>query len=255
MGVSFAARINVVVACPINKHRTITSIKNLEQSHMTSTTSPGKSWKKSVWFWPGVWLLVAASVFALVYYLLHINPLPKDEELIAQFQEHRADIEELARRYRQIDPQPNKDHSLWIKEGDTPALFKRAKVWSVQSAVGIWLPNPYSVESAKIIEEQSKTAKDLSLSVKYGTLHVQFDDPRYTGTALLYGNKVWKDLYFIPQIPRIENGVLLGPLYRGVNSPNYRVFNSLNEFPKDWGLAECVLRQIEPQWFIRMCRV
>ena len=52
-----------------------------------------------------------------------INPLPPDEELIEFFYQHRAEIEELVRRYREYVPPQGKSHGEWEKMGNTKELF------------------------------------------------------------------------------------------------------------------------------------
>ena len=120
----------------------------------------------------------------------------------------------------------------------------------------------------------------LGLTHKYGELRIRpattpridhadrMDDSSYRRNTLLFG-VIWKDYYFFPEVPRVENGVLLGPLSivgKGLRGSRFhekegvattqdrdRVLPSLNSFPPDWKDFECVYRQIEPQWFIRMC--
>ena len=80
---------------------------------------------------------------------------------------------------------------------------------------------------------------------------------------------IWKEYVFFPEVPRIENSMLLEPVdivgkgfpgstfhkKEGVATKQdmYRVFPSLNHLPNNWKGFECVYRQIEAQWFIRMC--
>ncbi|QLI81223.1 hypothetical protein HZU75_06575 [Chitinibacter fontanus] len=203
--------------------------------------------KKNAW-------LCMLILIAVTYFLWQRNPLPKDEELIAHFQAHRAEFEELIRRYRAYERSANKDTSLWFKEGNTPALYKQAGVESIDYETPIWLPNPYSVETAKKIDALLTTAKDFSLLYKYGALKIQLAPVhRYYSYNSRYV-AVWKDLYFIPEVPRIEDGELLGPIYsNGKYSYRERIFPSLNRFPDYWKDFECVYRQIEQQWFLRMC--
>jgi hypothetical protein len=81
---------------------------------------------------------------------------------------------------------------------------------------------------------------------------------------------VWKEFVHMPEAPRVENGWLLNP--PGVVSPKIfsdaqyyekenvyirqtrrRVLPTLNKRPENWEVYECVYRQLEPQWFLRMC--
>lgn len=50
--------------------------------------------------------------------------------------------------------------------------------------------------------------------------------------------------------------MLLGPVdVHGRHYENFRVLPSLNSEPPEVQRDECALRQLESQWFIRMCRV
>jgi hypothetical protein len=54
---------------------------------------------------------------SLGYYLLVVrNPLPSDDEMIQHFNAHRAEIEELVRRYRIFDPDSKVGHSTTWKK-------------------------------------------------------------------------------------------------------------------------------------------
>jgi hypothetical protein len=73
----------------------------------------------------------------------------------------------------------------------------------------------------------------------------------------LYGF-IRKYYRFFPEVPRIENGELLGSMkpngeYASLWNSS-RVLPSLNRLSIPWKQYECVYRQIEPQWFIQMCR-
>ncbi len=218
-----------------------------------------------------------------MYYLLwEFNPLPNDEEMIANFNAHRAEFEELVRRYRNYPRPPDKDISKWYREGDTQELMQRAGVARIDQHVPTWFPNPYSVASVKRFIEQiyNGQARKLGLFYKYGTLRVM---PVPEPIPLIPGNTnrynfispfspwrgvIWKDYCHIPEIPRIENGELLLPwsiVGKGARVPyqeidgvpvsqkRVRIFPSLNRFPEQWKSYECVYRQIEPHWFLRMC--
>ena len=91
---------------------------------------------------------------------------------------------------------------------------------------------------------------------KYGALLIK-PSPEQHYRAISYPRRVivWNDYYHIPELPRIEDGWLLGPLNpRGRHSYRRRVVSSTNWFPLTWKLPfECVLRPIEPHWFLRLC--
>lgn len=206
--------------------------------------------------------------------------------MIENFQSHRADFVEVVRRYRDYPRPSDRDTSLWYKEGDTLEIYKRAGIDDIDLR-GCWLPDPYSVETA--IRHHKALLSGLSTRSgwvhKCGELRIQpattplidhpdqIDHRRHYRNTLIFG-VIWKDYYFLPEVPRIENGELLGPLsivtgkFPGAELLGYqfhekkgvatiqhreRVLLSLNRLPSHWKDFECVYRQIEPQWFIRMC--
>lgn len=221
-------------------------------------------------------------VFGLYYLIWVFNPLVSDEEMIAHFRAHRAEFEELVRRYRDYPRPPDKDTSRWYKEGNTPELMQRAGVARLVGLVPTWHPNPYSVKSAKEFHELVKAgqARKLGLFKKYDTVGVTPIPKRlplpwikdktnqYRFNTFVHGT-IWKDYCHFPEIPRIENGELLWPLTivgRGASNSEYhekqgvstwqnrdRILPSLNKFPEEWKSFECVYRQIEPHWYLRMC--
>lgn len=224
-------------------------------------------------------LIICVSLAALgcgVHYLLWIwNPLARDEQMIENFMTHRADFIEVVHRYRNYQRSPDKDASSWYKEGDTQELYKRAMIVDID-AQGIWLPNPYSAETAK----RKYGLVGFEYNRKYGALRIsptcpscaahpdQRGDLDHRRNTLLFGT-IWKDYYFFPEVPRVESGKLLWPLSvvgKGFPGAQFhekegvatiqkkeRVLPSLNRLPSHWQESECVYRQIEPQWFIRMC--
>lgn len=211
------------------------------------------------------WLWLPVIGLGLYYYFWLWNPLPSDEVMIENFTTHRADFVEAVRRYRDYPRPPDKDTSLWFKDGDTLELFKRAGIDNIDYGNGVWFPNPYSPETDKKIVYEITENHNRGVVHQYGALKItpattpridhpgQMDDRSYRRNTLLFG-VIWKDYYFFPEVPRIENGALLGPVnHKGEYSFRSRTLHSLNRFPINWKGFECVYRQIEPQWFLRMC--
>lgn len=201
----------------------------------------------------GLATIVSLSIgAAILFWLLfgppwRINTLPPDEELIAWFQTNRGDIEELVRRYRAYVPPEGVDHHEWTKLGDTPELLKRAGVQRLNEILPLWLPDPYSREARQLDGDR---VTDWRERPKYQALAIQPSDKRWRQ------GRVWKDIVFIPAVPRIEDGILLGPVdSRGESVHSMRVLPTLNNEPPNVKRDECAVRQVEPQWFVRMCRV
>lgn len=69
-------------------------------------------------------------------------------------------------------------------------------------------------------------------------------------------NRLKGYLYFPLPEPRIEQGKLLGAMQfaDGQRRP-WRVLEQLDgDWPEDWASGECLLRRIEPQWFLILCK-
>ena len=246
------------------------------------------------------WHKIRRPVYFIIicYVIWGWNPLPSDEEMIENFKTHRSDFEEAVRRYREYQFGNGKNESNWFKEGDTLDIFNRAGIHHIDDEVGIWLPNPYSVETAikkeKILKELGEINarnrieknwdhQDFSSVMffkKFSTLKIgPTKNPRtgnpetdssvgYSQVTIFFGS-IWKDYVYFPEAPKVENGWLLYPLqisskeYSGATyhekegvatwRKNFRVFSSLNHFPFHWRRYECIYREIESQWYLRMC--
>lgn len=203
-------------------------------------------------------LLLCLLIFVgFLYIYMWRIPLPSDDEMVTTFRAHRPDIEELVSRYRAFETGASQSHDRWITQGDTPAVMKRAGVRSVsETTLGLWFPDPYAPEHDKRLQSLIGP-ESMRLNHKIGVLRMSLSDQRYRQVALRHGGVIWKDFLFFPEVPRIEKGRLIGPDY--YSRPTYRllVLSSLDERPLAWLWAstdQCVLRQFEPNWFIRLCR-
>jgi hypothetical protein len=223
--------------------------------------------------------------------------LASDETMISHFKEHRSEIEELVKRYREFEPEtaepgytwmsnkksgeyeevPYKSHDLWERQGDTPELLKKAsidrirlhsKIPALIDSTTIWLPDPYSAKSAKLAEEMIKNSKKINdllsekkpIEYQYGALVISLQPKAKYKKNTFWFEGVHKDIYYIPEVPLIKNGELVDPANAdGEHILKRSVVSSLRYIPSKWYFSNniddfsCVLRQIEPQWFLRMC--
>jgi hypothetical protein len=131
------------------------------------------------------------------------------------------------------------------------ALLKRSGVHHLSANAEIWLPEPYSVETAE-------KARDMNASKAYAHHGVWFTVGKRI-PSLRVQALVWKDYFYVPVVPKVEQDRLWWPRsrYTGDLHKSARAFDSLDEYPADWvqgrPVAECVYRQIEPQWFLTLC--
>lgn len=210
--------------------------------------------RKNIWRVPVRIMLLICGL----WYWWHYNPLPSDEKMIAHFQAHRAEIEELVKRFQEWEPSVV---SNWHGLPKNKALMKMAGVKDV-SARDIWHPNPYSKEEAREFwNKRSAMIRSKELSINsYASVAVELIDERqperHFARVLTSSGSRWifKELVFIPEIARIEGENLWFPahVFFGVTEKK-RIFSTLNEYPSHWIKGECVYRQFEAHWFIIMC--
>jgi len=201
-----------------------------------------------------LWLVFPVTLLSFV--MFHPG-LPGDEEMIAHFYKHRADIEELVARYRRFVPKDNGFYSDWSKQTNTSDIMKRAEVNFIGfSARALWLPNPYSLDSGEKVYEMLNSDKEENLYdfEHYGELLIKLSPrERYRTTNLYYG-VIWKWIVYFPENPRIERGKIIFPTdWDGETSYVERVENSLNILPYKWRVYGCAYRKIEDYWFLRIC--
>jgi hypothetical protein len=191
------------------------------------------------------------AVAAMVVSLILMQPsvysagdLPSDSELIAHFKTHRADFSELVAMYQKYGSTGRGE----AENQRYAELLKRAGLTFLSEDGVIWLPDPYSIEAA----EKARAMNPFRAYAHHGViLRTDKLTPRLRVL-------VWKDYFYVPVVPRIEQGRLWWPRspYSGDVHRSARVFDSLDVYPADWSQrrpAECVFRQIEPQWFLRLC--
>lgn len=181
------------------------------------------------------------------------------------------------------------DSASWVKP-----LMRKLEVYSVVEATrasGFWYPDPYSpkvlqtlkflyrgrsvhqqatpeeimetlrIEIPDLFKLTSETLRDAWDVIRVVTVTHIFlgseQQPYDRVTLPYFGNRIIKSYYFFPQAPRIENGHVLVP-DSSSHLPGFRsgqrVFDSLDGYPPKWEQGECVLRPIDAQWFIAMCR-
>jgi len=182
----------------------------------------------------------------------YFRRLPTDEEMIEHFQKHRADFERLVRIYRE-DPKLPTRPGFNYDEGTPEAkeIMERINIGGMRGDWQAWVPpDPYSVEAKR----QVATLKLIP--------EVQDCTPtgrKYSGVLLDGAHRpvirlnadltpVFKGYYYTPLVPKIENGLLKKA------DGGARVFATLNRYPSWLICGNCVYRQFEPQWFIRLCQ-
>jgi uncharacterized membrane-anchored protein YitT (DUF2179 family) len=220
--------------------------------------------------------LYSGTVFYSVAFSTISTGLASDETMIAHFKEHRSEIEELVKRYREFEIAPNKTSSFensyqkWKQQDNTTELMEKASVTYISTIYNeaflselsnpLWLPNPYSIETAQKLETikqdtRGRPRESYNMHIKYGMIGILLRNDIYHKYATKY-DKI-KHFVYIPEVPRIEYGKLLSPL--DINGKYYfrkPLLSSLNRFPISLfrhNALNCAWKQIEQQWFLRLC--
>jgi hypothetical protein len=211
----------------------------------------------------GIGLLLVAAYLLLFHVLysfadlpLLFRPLPSDEDMIANFHEHRAQFEYLVWVFQQDPSILVKFHSL-IPTPEIRATMDQINVSLVHADGFIWVaPDPYSRDPDVLermlpsyvprgdylhLSAQSRKLSGVKLSYTYGTvITFQYD-------------LISKNYYYIPLIPQVfSHGDLRFPAHPATGYS--RIVESLNKYPPNFGQYDCLYKQIEPHWFIEMCR-
>ena len=155
--------------------------------------------------------------------------LPSDQNMIDRFHTYRSDFYEL------------KD----LKFGFVPdKLLQRTSAWYVGS-FGYWPSAAYSDTAQSDVNHQD-FARTFPVSETMYITGAEKNWPKI--------NRQKGYAYFPLPIPRIEQGRLLGPMLNG-QKLSWRVLEQLDkDWPTDWASYECLLRPIEPQWFLFICK-
>ena len=202
----------------------------------------------------GFLLFIALLIFLLLYWW-HYNPLPSDEEMIAHFNAHRTQIEELVKSYRGFVSGKGK---VWGEIPANKALMAKAGVKRVKTLGPMWFPNPYTIDGAKRFYDLMKRQHGVN-ELLYDSIGVELVNkkrPRTTFASVLLSNGsylIFKELIYFPEVPKISDGKIWWPTFTDGSTRSSRLFSTLDEYPPDWKKAECVYRKIDPNWFIYMC--
>lgn len=195
-----------------------------------------------------VYCLLGMGAYVLLWEY-RTSQLISDQEMIDHFYQHRSEFQELADTYLAAE---EVNRSSW-KTPRTDQLKKMAGIDAIGGSIHCWLDNPYSIEASNRLREMDQKKSWKECWHRTSIIIEMRGRDQYNAPALFSGVH-WKNYYYIPVDPKIENGRIVPPW--GVNGPEkylgMRVLPSLR-YPK-WERGECVLRKIEPKWFIMRCR-
>lgn len=164
--------------------------------------------------------------------------LQPDQEMIDNFKKYRGDFDAIKEK---VISQQN--YYMSFVNSD---FRKQTGVWWV-GAFGYW---PSTVYSNYLMPREGGRKQEFALSFSAeGTMYIAGAEKNWPKI-----NRQKGYAYFPLPIPRIEQGRLLGPMLNG-QKLSWRVLEQLDkDWPTDWASYECLLRPIEPQWFLFICK-
>lgn len=162
----------------------------------------------------------------------HFQTLPTDEEMIERFRTHRNDFEAMKNRAVQfvgglVDRQ-------WEKE------------------TGVYGGERFAVYPMTLEDKEKNILRDWGYEFRVAdTRYVK--DATSDDMAMLLRTKGY--VYFLSP-PQMEGEYILGFSHEGYPKLRWKLLSSLNgpPWPTDWQSGRCWMRQIEPQWFLSLCR-
>jgi hypothetical protein len=155
-----------------------------------------------------VWIVAAGFLGLGIWALFFVNPLPSDETMIVHLREHRSEIERLVKHYREYQ-RPGNPSLEWHQLPEILVLRESSGVRNVSEAGAVWLPDPYSAQTAQRLDSLARTDGQRYFSVKrrFGSIAVSLSDPRYgmrpaiVKTSL--AGAIWKDYFFFQSHQRL----------------------------------------------------
>jgi hypothetical protein len=121
------------------------------------------------------------------------NPLPSDDEMIRNFNENRAEFEQLVQEYRNFRYQEGDEHTYYAATDGAKRLMEKLNVSNPQHAGFGWFPDPYSSRATKF-----RKGRDIAAKIKWGKItHSPYPDIRP-----LAGPEDWKQV-----MPEVFEGV------------------------------------------------
>ena len=196
-------------------------------------------------------LLTFITLMALITLRDFNDELISDQAMIDHFNAHKEEFNALVKNYGVYGA----NSEAWAMRPEVIELKEKTGIERIIDGPGYWFDDPYSIESAIKLKEMDNE-KSWSQYHSRSTALIKMEDSMlHEATYFWNGIFNWKDYVYIPVTPSIEQGRMKFP--RRVNDGNephlwLRVLESLDS-PK-WDMGECVLRKIEPQWFLIRCR-
>lgn len=169
----------------------------------------------------------------------NFKKLPTDTEMIERFNQYRQDLDTIKERVV--------SRGYYSSDRINLEWEARHRVHDAYKMMP-WPPNIYS--SSHFVAPTSNREWAYEFHVD-STMYIAG-----TGKEWPRVNRLKGYLYFPLPEPNIEQGRLLGPIhFTSGQRRSWRVREQLDgDWPEDWASGECLLRRIEPQWFLFLCK-
>jgi len=207
------------------------------------------------------WVYLGATIglvaFMLVVFLVdRAQSMISDQEMVDHFNAHKQDFNALVQTYLTYGRQPVE----WANRPDVIELKTKTSIERIIDGPGYWFDDPYSLEAAKKLK-QMDDEKSWAQNHSRKTAIVKMLDHRIHETFYWsVGGLNWKDYFYFPADPYIEHGRIKLPRepdgYKSIpHGLLWRVVDSTDSLHA-WNseMGECVMKKIEPKWYIRRCR-
>jgi hypothetical protein len=170
---------------------------------------------------------------------LNFKKLPTDQQLIEDFNQYREDF--VAAKEQVMSKNALSD---FLNNPTWKARHNLSYFYSMTP----WPPSIYTSTDSVTPANNREWAWQFTVA---STLYIGG-----AGKDWPWVNRVKGYLYFPAPEPRIVQGRLLGTVkIIGVQRWSWRVLAQLdNGWPNDWASRECLLRRIEGQWFLFLCK-
>lgn len=178
--------------------------------------------------------------------------LTPDQVMIDNFRNNKPAFEELVNAYLASGSR----NGQWDHLPRVIKLKRQTGVERITDGPGYWFDDPYSLEAAqKLREIDENKSWDHYHGRKPAIVRMPVEKG-YGHYTLLAGNS-WKDYFYFPADPRIEDGRIVPPReLDGITYPGTRVLDSLDSLDSaPGGRSDCYFRKIEPRWFIQRCDI
>lgn len=201
---------------------------------------------------PKRWMPIAGMALLLVSLLTTgcSDRLTPDQVMIDNFQKNKPAFEELVTSYLQFPPP---DNGKWDQLPRVQELKQTTGVARIIDGPGYWFDDPYSLEAAQKMRDMDENKSWRQHHDRNNAIIKMPMNKGYDNITLYWGNS-WKDYFYYPADPKVENGRIVPQ--RTLGDQRYRVgmrvLDSLDSAP---GGSECYLRKIEPKWFIQRCDI